>query len=76
MGGLMRALGVLLGELALDAVQVEVDLPFVVPAEFDPEYDVVNLAGPNRRVDTLAVECGFDAVEETVDFFHLVSTPE
>ena len=40
-----------LGELPLDPVQVQVDLPLVVAAEAHAEDDVVHLLGADRRAD-------------------------
>ena len=40
-----------LGDLPLDPVEVQVDLPLVVAAEADPEDDVVDLLRADRRAD-------------------------
>src|SRR5439155_2327271 len=62
-----------LGELPLDAVQMQVDLPLVVPAEADPEDDVVDLLGADWRACRVAGERRLHAVEERVDLVDLVS---
>src|SRR5439155_24057337 len=62
-----------LGELALHAVEVQVDLPLVVPAEAHPEDDVVDLLRADRRTYRVAGERRLHAVEERVDLVDLVS---
>jgi hypothetical protein len=65
-----------LGELSLDAIEMEVDLPLVVSSELHSEHDVVHLGRVDRRIDPLTVQRGFDPVQEEIDFLDLVATPK
>ena len=65
-----------LGELPLDPVEVQVDLPLVVPAEAHAEDDVVHLLRADRGAHLLTRQRGLDTVEELVDLVDLVAAPQ
>ncbi|GAA0916406.1 hypothetical protein GCM10009558_026070 [Virgisporangium aurantiacum] len=65
-----------LGELPLHPVEVQVDLPFVISTETNPEHDIVDFLGGNRRADRVTRKCRLDPVEERVDLVDLVPTSQ
>ncbi len=64
------------GDLPLDPVEMQIDLPLVVATETDPEDNIVNLLGGNRLADRLPGKRGLDPVQEFVNFFDLVAPAE
>jgi hypothetical protein len=63
--------------LTLDTIEVQVDLPLVVPSEAHPEDDVVDLLGGHRGIaERVTRERRLDPIEERVDLVDLVSATQ
>ena len=60
-------------ELSGDPVEIDIDLPFVIPAEPNPKHDIVDFLRRHRCAHRLTGESRLHPVQESVDLVDLVS---